>query len=68
MAPDMHTTGLVAGWNPRGQLGSATATGFSATPATVSIGIAFRQITAGYDHTCGINATGHAFCWGEGPL
>ena len=25
----------------------------------------FKQISSGAGHTCGINTTGHAFCWGE---
>ena len=38
---------------------------FTNTPVSVAGGTLFSQISAGYAHTCGLNATGHAFCWGE---
>ena len=64
----------LAGDNRYGQLGyvptvsssSLTPSGRT-TPVSVAGGTLFSQISAGYFHTCGLNATGHAFCWGE-PL
>ena len=47
-----------------GQLGDGTTTS-SLNPIRVIGGIIFTQISAGRFHTCGLNATGQAFCWGE---
>jgi alpha-tubulin suppressor-like RCC1 family protein len=30
--------------------------------------LAFRQVSAGSYHTCGITPEGEAYCWGLGPL
>lgn len=34
-------------------------------PIPVDGGIAFRQITAGHEHTCGLSRAGDAYCWGQ---
>jgi alpha-tubulin suppressor-like RCC1 family protein len=34
-------------------------------PIPVDGGIAFKQITAGYRHTCGLSQAGEAYCWGS---
>jgi alpha-tubulin suppressor-like RCC1 family protein len=34
-------------------------------PAAVASSLTFRAITAGASHTCGIDATGKAWCWGS---
>jgi alpha-tubulin suppressor-like RCC1 family protein len=28
----------------------------------------FKQVSAGYDHTCGVTTTNRAYCWGSGAL
>jgi alpha-tubulin suppressor-like RCC1 family protein len=58
-----------------GQLGvdTATLTGCAATPyhsgcpypVPVAGGYAFRSISAGVWHSCGVTATGAAYCWGR---
>jgi len=38
---------------------------FSSGPVAVQGGLAFTAISAGLGHTCGIAATGAAYCWGS---
>jgi alpha-tubulin suppressor-like RCC1 family protein len=44
-------------------LGNGTTVG-SATPVPVTGGLAFRQVSAGSSHTCGLTTSNEAFCWG----
>jgi len=44
-------------------LGNGTTVG-SATPVRVTGGLAFRQVSAGTFHTCGLTTSNEAFCWG----
>lgn len=37
----------------------------STTPVAVAGGLAFRAISAGTVHTCGLTLTGVAYCWGQ---
>ncbi len=70
-----HTCGVTTenrvycwGLNFWGQLGNGTegSDHFQvATPAEVVGGRRFRQVRAGYSHTCAITPTDAAFCWGE---
>lgn len=59
------------GSNGYGQLGSATAaTGSGARqlqmiPVTMPAGVTFVRLAAGEHHTCGLTATGSAYCWGR---
>jgi alpha-tubulin suppressor-like RCC1 family protein len=56
------------GMNFFGQLGNGTqgSDHFSvATPAEVVGGRRFRQVRAGYSHTCAITRANIAYCWGE---
>lgn len=68
-----HTCGLTAageaycwGNNSDGQLGDGTLTE-RPTPAAVAMpgGVTFASLAAGYFHTCGVTATGEAYCWGS---
>ena len=67
-----HTCALTAtgtaycwGANDHGQLGIG-ASGNRAAPTPVAAeGIAFHELTAGHDHTCGIATDGDAYCWGN---
>lgn len=34
-------------------------------PRPVASAVAFRQVSAGMDHTCGIDGQGAAYCWGS---
>lgn len=52
------------GYNSNGELGNGTNNG-TATPAQVSGGHAFAQVTAGDGHTCGVTTAGDAYCWGN---
>lgn len=68
-----HTCGVTTddraycwGLGNRGQLGDGT-TGYGRrqfVPIAVKGGHAFRQVSAGYDHTCAVTTTNQAFCWG----
>lgn len=56
------------GYNYYGQLGrGGTIPGTSSTaPVEVAGGISFKQIAAGWNHSCGLDLDGRAYCWG-GP-
>jgi alpha-tubulin suppressor-like RCC1 family protein len=45
-------------------LGDGSTVG-SATPVRVSGGLAFRQVSAGVGHSCGVTTSDEAFCWGD---
>jgi alpha-tubulin suppressor-like RCC1 family protein len=70
-AGDAHVCGVTYpdgraycwGWNGRGQLGDGT-TSMRVKPVAVLGGYRFRQIGAGYQHTCGVTTTNRVFCWG----
>ncbi|HUL49676.1 MAG TPA: hypothetical protein VLT79_06685 [Gemmatimonadales bacterium] len=74
-----HTCGLTKagtaycwGWDRYGQLGVQIYDGdscgsfdpCSTQPVAVSSGITFTALSAGKDHTCGVTASGAAYCWG----
>jgi len=63
----LNTTGSAFCWgyNGYGELGIGNTTSPMKTPQLVLGNINFSSIsTKGGDHTCGINTTGSAFCWG----
>ena len=53
------------GTGTNGQLGTGGAT-TAMTPVAVAmpVGVTFTAISAGYGHTCAINTSGVAYCWG----
>ena len=68
-----HACGLTAdgaawcwGDDTSGQLGNGTGDGQarSPLPVRVSIDVPLSQVSAGYYQTCGLDADGHAWCWG----
>lgn len=66
-----HTCGLTAagaaycwGLNTSGQLGRGTSGDTTDTPAPVSGGLVFAQLSARGDNTCGLTTTGTIYCWG----
>ena len=72
----VHTCGLTAPGNAfcwgndlNGQLGNNTDLANAAVPAAVDMtalsGERFVSIAAGGFHTCGLTASGNAFCWGD---
>lgn len=77
VAGGMHRCGLTAegvaycwGHNERGQLGTGKGKDVPLedrgrwNPGPVAGGLAFRLLTAGGSHTCGLTADGSAYCWG----
>jgi alpha-tubulin suppressor-like RCC1 family protein len=67
-----HVCGLTAdgvawcwGSNTRGQLGVDDDPRSSATPGLVRGSHRFVQLEVGEEHSCGLTATGEAWCWGE---
>jgi alpha-tubulin suppressor-like RCC1 family protein len=57
------------GWNLTGQLGDGSTGGSSSVPVAVDTsgvlaGKTLTQITAGLYHTCVLDSTGAAYCWG----
>jgi alpha-tubulin suppressor-like RCC1 family protein len=70
VSPDSAPGGeiLCFGDNSHGQLGDGTLTS-RAAPAPVALGPTAARavaVTAGSDHTCAIDVTGQAWCWGRG--
>jgi alpha-tubulin suppressor-like RCC1 family protein len=53
------------GRNAGGQLGTGRTGGGHTAPAAVSGHLAFRTISAGYYHTCGVTRDGKGYCWGR---
>ena len=67
----LHTCGVTEagaaycwGENESGQLGNGEIAGISPTPVAVSGGLNFVSVSAGGAHTCGVLASGEAYCWG----
>lgn len=67
-----HTCGVTAdnraycwGNNGWGQIGATASNTPSFTPVSVSSTIAFKQVSVGSDHTCGVATDGRAYCWGH---
>ncbi len=53
------------GANGDGQLGLGQADGNLHTlPVMVPLPVKFKFVTSGYRHTCGLTASGEAYCWG----
>lgn len=52
-----------AGANSNGQLGDGT-TNKLATPVVVAGGRNFRSINCGFAHSCALDSSGKAWCWG----
>jgi alpha-tubulin suppressor-like RCC1 family protein len=70
-AGDLHACAIVAsgqiscwGSNGVGQLGSDAPGGPSSVPTPVVGNQAWRQVSAGQDHTCSVTAGRRLFCWG----
>ncbi|MFQ5747633.1 MAG: hypothetical protein ACE5HF_10510, partial [Gemmatimonadota bacterium] len=66
-----HTCGVAVGgtaycWgsNSFGELGDNSGVTDRKKPAAVVGGIAFASVVAGSFHTCGLDASGTAYCWG----
>ena len=54
------------GWDASGQVGDGNASQADKyTPTAVADNHTFTQLTAGSSHTCGIDTTGKAWCWGN---
>lgn len=54
------------GRNDSGQLGDNSTARVRLKPVLVSGGSSYRQVSAGYDHTCAVTTTNRAYCWGYG--
>lgn len=52
------------GKNDAGQLGDGSFVALRTVPVPVSGGLSFQMLTAGADYSCGLVATGEAYCWG----
>jgi alpha-tubulin suppressor-like RCC1 family protein len=61
------TTNVAYCWgsNDQGQLGiGSTSTVPLRTPQLVAGGLRFKQITAGFQHSCGVTTLNRLYCWG----
>ena len=54
------------GLNEDGVLGNGEVGGHFAVPSPVTGGLAFRSVSTGEAHSCGLTADRRAFCWGQG--
>ncbi|MGD2216952.1 MAG: Ig-like domain-containing protein [Gemmatimonadales bacterium] len=64
VTPDLQ--GYCWGYNDVGQLGDGTTANYRENPAAVSGGHGFVSLAASTGgHTCGLKATGAAYCWGN---
>lgn len=69
-AGDRHSCAVVNattycwGTNDRGQLGIGN-TNDQVTAVPVPGGLAWRQVSAGVEHTCALDDIGQVFCWGS---
>jgi alpha-tubulin suppressor-like RCC1 family protein len=62
------TSGVAYCWgsNAGGKLGAGgSLTGGHTAPVLVAGHLAFRTISAGYYHTCGVTRDGRTYCWGR---
>ena len=67
-----HTCGVTTGgaaycWgeDSYGELGNGTINSVpNSSPESVSGGLTFASVSAGYVHTCGLSTGGAAYCWG----
>ncbi|MCA9739802.1 MAG: Ig-like domain-containing protein [Gemmatimonadetes bacterium] len=59
--------GTAACWgsNSDGQLGRDTHGGIASVAFWVDSGVEFTSITASHAYTCGLDASGQAWCWGD---
>jgi alpha-tubulin suppressor-like RCC1 family protein len=63
LGPFASLTAWCWGSNAHGELGTGTRDS-STSPIHVGGGLSFVRISAGGDHTCGIDSTAAAYCWG----
>jgi LPXTG-motif cell wall-anchored protein len=56
---------VVLGDNFRGQLGVGSTEDQRDTPTRIAGGVAFRMISGGFNHTCGVDVFSHGWCWGS---
>ena len=64
-ALDTNSEAWCWGDDSRGQLGDNVSGLSSFTPQHVLGGLRFRSLAAGKDHTCGVSADNHIYCWGD---
>jgi alpha-tubulin suppressor-like RCC1 family protein len=67
-----HTCGVALdgraycwGINLAGQIGNGLTGDNPSRPTLVATTLRFRQVSAGYGHTCGVTTTDQAYCWGD---
>jgi alpha-tubulin suppressor-like RCC1 family protein len=72
VAGSFHTCGATTdnrgfcwGWAGEGQIGDGKIVRQRSTPRAVAGGLAFRFLTAGNAHSCGLTTDNRAFCWGN---
>lgn len=72
-AGDLHTCGVTTsgqaycwGSAAKGRLGDGSMSGTRTTPVAVLGGYIFLDVSAGFEHTCGLRNDSRAYCWGSG--
>ena len=68
-----HTCGVTAagaaycwGFNADGELGDGSGTGqLTPVPVAAPPGVSFLAVSVGGNHSCGVTASGAAYCWGS---
>lgn len=62
---DLSGTAYCWGNDGDGQLGNGATGGDQVNPSAVNSVLKFKDISAGFDHTCAVSVAGAAYCWGD---
>jgi alpha-tubulin suppressor-like RCC1 family protein len=65
LAPALLAAALGCGQDAQSPTAPEPARALDIAPARA---LAFRQVSAGFSHTCGVTPDDRAYCWGSGPL
>ncbi len=72
---DHHTCGVTTGsrvycwgYDDTGALGAGASSVWNFKPVAVFGGLYWKELGAGFDHTCGRTSAGKAYCWGDNQL
>lgn len=56
------------GYRTHGGIGDGSDMGYALAPTQVLGGVAFKRVTAGNNHSCGVSTADQTYCWGYNAL